>query len=316
MAGSDVSSQQAMLAFLCANPEAFINDNINLIKEGYVLRVPSAQEALTVNQAEAVAEVRRQMADWRTYRQARAGGPTESGAAVAAAPQARLEVVAPDGGEGAAAGEPMAGGTSPEVETIQNELALATEAAEARRLESEELRGQVADLEEKLAEMQRLVTVKVDELAALQARLKEAGAAAEEAAQAEPETQMAATEPTEQAPAEGEVTTEAEPPAMEETSSETTPPAEEGAPAEAEPAETETVAEAETQPQPQPTPPCCRARTADLVPTASTRARGIPGGSAGSRYRQRPHHAWWHRWRHPAVDPAGGNDDTPPGRGG
>ncbi len=259
MAGTDVSSQQAMLAFLRSNPEAFINGNINLIKEGYVLRVPTAQEALTVGQAEAVAEVRRQMAEWRTYRQARVSTPAEPGPAVAAAPQARLEVVAPEGGEGAAAGEPMAEGISPEVETMQTELALATEAAEARRLENEELRGQVAELEEKLAEMQRLVTIKVDELAALQARLKEAGAAAEEVAPTEPETQMAEAAPgeetTTQTPTEGESAAEAEQPTMAEKPEETAPPTEEAAPTEAEPTKPEMAAEAETQPEPQTTPP-------------------------------------------------------------
>lgn len=241
-----VSSQQAMLAYLRANPEAFINNNINLLKEGYVLRVPSAQEALSVDQAEAVAEVRRQVAEWRTYRQQRmaaAGG----GAAMASAPQPRLEVVAPKGEAGAggegAGGQAAAGS---DAAGLQHELSLAKESAEARRLENEELRNQVADLEKKLADMQRLVTVKVDELAALQAQLKQAEKGGEAGTPATSETVPA----TETAPASAAAQTEPapateQPAAMPETTtpatSETTTPA---AP--------ETTAEA---PQPQATTP-------------------------------------------------------------
>ncbi|GAB4345150.1 MAG: hypothetical protein Kow006_01990 [Gammaproteobacteria bacterium] len=257
LVGGGVSSQQAMLAFLRANPEAFINNNINLLKEGYVLRIPTADEALTVTQAEAIAEVRRQMAEWRTYRQARAATPVESAGAVAAAPQPRLEVVAPEKGEGAAAPGETAGdqGVSPEIENIQRELALATEAAETRRLENEELRGQVADLEEKLEEMQRLVTVKVEELAALQARLKEAEAAAAGGA---PE----AVEPTEQEAPTPSAASEAEQPAAEAPATESAAeegPAESAAePAVETPAETTTAeatpSAATEQPAPQPQP--------------------------------------------------------------
>lgn len=190
-----VSSQQAMLAFLRANREAFINDNINLLKEGYVLRIPSSQEALSVDQAEAVAEVRRQVAEWRTYRQQRASESSGGAPAVASAPQPRLEVVAPKSEAGAASGSGGEAAADGDTANLQRDLALATEAAEARRLENEELREQVTGLEEKLAEMQRLVTVKVDELAALQARLQEAQAGGDATAPAgaeEPKTAEAA----------------------------------------------------------------------------------------------------------------------------
>lgn len=218
-----VSSQQAMLAFLRANREAFINDNINLLKEGYVLRVPTAQEALSVDQAEAVAEVRRQVAEWRTYRQQRMADSGGAASSVAAAPQPRLEVVAPKSEAGAAASG--AGGTEDvgaDTQSLQRDLALATEAAEARRLENEELREQVTGLEEKLAEMQRMVTLKVDELAALQARLQEAGAEERTATMAPPEaTPTPVTE---------------EPPKAEMAGDEVAPKAETPAPSDAAPA--------------------------------------------------------------------------------
>ena len=46
---------QTMLALLRANPDAFINGNVNLLKPGAVLRVPPAQDAAQLAPAEAAA---------------------------------------------------------------------------------------------------------------------------------------------------------------------------------------------------------------------------------------------------------------------
>ncbi len=59
---------QAMVALLRANPEAFINGNINLLKQGAVLRVPESAEAQTIREDEAAALVRSQIAEWRRAR--------------------------------------------------------------------------------------------------------------------------------------------------------------------------------------------------------------------------------------------------------
>ena len=63
-AGTDLS--QMLLALKQANPDAFYRDNINALKSGAVLRVPSADEARAMSIAAALAEVRRQNSDWRT----------------------------------------------------------------------------------------------------------------------------------------------------------------------------------------------------------------------------------------------------------
>ncbi len=271
LAGASVSEQQAMLAYLRANPDAFINDNINLLKEGYVLRIPSAQEALSVDQAEAVAEVRRQVAEWRTYRQQRVAGSGDSGA-MASAPQPRLEVVAPkseDGAEGGGAGSEQAAGGG--AGGLDHELALAKEAAEARRLENEELRNQVSELEEKLADMQRMVTLKVDELAALQAQLKQAqegaqGTPAEAAAPAMTESAPAAAEP---APTETPAASATEPAMPETASSEAAPAAEQPAPA------AETTQGEAASPPPQAATPTPPAPAPQPVPAPAPSSKGF-----------------------------------------
>ena len=62
-----VSVNQNMLAIQRLNPDAFIRDNINLLKAGFVLRMPDEQEALKLSAAQASAEVTAQMDDWRAF---------------------------------------------------------------------------------------------------------------------------------------------------------------------------------------------------------------------------------------------------------
>jgi pilus assembly protein FimV len=61
---SDVSVQQTMLAIQRMNPDAFINGNINLLKAGYVLRLPNEAEARALSAQEALGEVARHHSEW------------------------------------------------------------------------------------------------------------------------------------------------------------------------------------------------------------------------------------------------------------
>ena len=63
-----LSTQQMMLALLEANQQAFINGNINLVKEGAILRIPGTADVAQLSQAEAVAQVGVQEQLWREYR--------------------------------------------------------------------------------------------------------------------------------------------------------------------------------------------------------------------------------------------------------
>ncbi|MFK7915165.1 MAG: FimV/HubP family polar landmark protein, partial [Pseudomonadales bacterium] len=65
---TDVTVDQNMLAIKRINPEAFIADNINLLKAGYVLRTPSAADARSVSAAAASQRVREENDAWRTGR--------------------------------------------------------------------------------------------------------------------------------------------------------------------------------------------------------------------------------------------------------
>ena len=69
-----ITVPQMMVAMLRANPESFINENINGLKRGYILRVPDYDQIATISQADALALVREQAALWRQYQQSQAGG--------------------------------------------------------------------------------------------------------------------------------------------------------------------------------------------------------------------------------------------------
>jgi pilus assembly protein FimV len=62
-----VTLNQMMIAIYRANPEVFMH-NINLMKAGYVLRVPTLADIQAVRVAEANSEVRTQIASWRASR--------------------------------------------------------------------------------------------------------------------------------------------------------------------------------------------------------------------------------------------------------
>lgn len=66
----NVSLNQMMVALLRANPDAFVDNNINRLRSGAVLRVPSASEASSIDAKEANQIVIAQIQDFDRYRQA------------------------------------------------------------------------------------------------------------------------------------------------------------------------------------------------------------------------------------------------------
>ena len=175
---------QAMVALLRANPEAFINGNINLLKQGAVLRVPESAQAQAILEDEAAALVRSQIAEWRRARApipqpAAVVDPAPAATAAPSAPPApvagaRLEIApaaAGTSGSGTQSGV-SAGG---EGEMLANEqLQQSKEDLAAREAEVQELRSQVAELEKLKAQQEKLLAMKDSDLAAAQQRLAQA----------------------------------------------------------------------------------------------------------------------------------------------
>ncbi len=180
---------QVMVGFLRQNPRAFINRNMNLLKAGYVLRVPDEQTVAAIDPREARQEVARQNALWRQYRSKlaeapvpqqkvaeQAEAPGKAGAGATAGKEekstAGLEILAPEGGEkgGAAQGTAKAG-TEKAGAGDEKEVALLREQLESALQENKELKSRVAELEALLQAKDRLIQLKDAQLAELQQKL-------------------------------------------------------------------------------------------------------------------------------------------------
>ncbi len=133
---SRLTMNQTMLAIFEANPEAFAG-NINIMRAGASLRIPSADNIFRINRGNALSEVRRQNAAW--------GGVTPD-----AGTQPSLVLVPPDDEQTG-----YDGGVRPPV-------ADAGDAATAERIRL---------LEQQIADQDSLIEIRDDELAALRDEL-------------------------------------------------------------------------------------------------------------------------------------------------
>lgn len=174
-----VSVQQTMLALQRANPDAFINNNINLLKAGYVLRIPDVREIRAETVASAVQEVRTQNQEFDDYK----GGGLAQLDATRRQPSARssgadsangeLKLLASDD----RAGDRSGTGGSAVVQELENELAVAEEDLDRARRASSEMNLKVNDLQGQLNTLNEILTLKDDQLAARKAEVQKMQAA-------------------------------------------------------------------------------------------------------------------------------------------
>lgn len=185
--GQGINRNQAMIALLRANPDAFIRGNVNLLKQGAVLRSPAGDSAAPIDANEAAAIVREHAAQWRQSRAAipqpaSSGVAASSGPATApaAASGARLEIAPAVAATDNNAGTTTGTAAGSEGDMLGNEqLRQAKEDVATRDAEIQELRGRVAELEKLEKQQQSLIAMKDSDLAAAQQRLGQAPAARE-----------------------------------------------------------------------------------------------------------------------------------------
>lgn len=206
---ASISVQRMMLALLEANPEAFAIRNVNALNAGATLRIPSRSEIGPDDRRAAIAEVKRQQAAWAQHREGVPAAPAPPPPAAPAPPGEaapepgdRAEAVSPDTIPEAPADvaerEEDAG-----MRSLRDRLALAIEEADAARRENEALKLRLAEVEDHVEELSRLVDLKSEEIAALQGELRARAQA--KPAPAPPEAE------SEPAPAPAEAQPESEP---------------------------------------------------------------------------------------------------------
>ncbi|MEO6680290.1 MAG: FimV/HubP family polar landmark protein [Pseudomonas sp.] len=200
------SVQQTMLAIQALNPEAFINGNINLLKTGQVLRMPDQVQSTSLPQPKAIAEVAAQNTAWRQGRRyvAKPGtgqqqlDATKRGSADATSTQAakdKLSLVSAESGKGRK-------GAAGDAKNLSNKLAVTQESLDTTRRDNAELKSRMTDLQSQLDKLQRLIELKNNQLAKLQAEGAAGAPAAPAATAAAPVISAQLTPPPAPTPAE------------------------------------------------------------------------------------------------------------------
>ncbi len=192
----NLSVQQTMLAIQRINPNAFINNNINLLKEGQVLRIPDRDQIENVEQQSAVAEVAVQNNEWvggasdftSDY------GPQLEGSksyntyeSDESESEGRLTLSSPE--EASDSYEGRGTGSGGSTEALENELAVTLEQLDKSTKDNTELQSKVASLEEQIETLEKLIEVSNEDLRALELaaqQSKEAEELAEDEAPVDP----------------------------------------------------------------------------------------------------------------------------------
>lgn len=166
---AEVSLEQMLVALYRENKDAFAGNNMNRLKTGQILRIPSQEEVAQISMPEARKEIHAQVQDWNAYRDQLAGG-------VASRPAASAPTNLASGAIGSAAVSAPAPAASTESQdrlrisrsesakggkaSAQDRLSALQEEITAKDKALKESQSRVADLEKQIQDMQRLLDLK------------------------------------------------------------------------------------------------------------------------------------------------------------
>ena len=165
---SDVSMTQMMMALHMNNREAFIKDNVNLMRTGAILQLPQAEQVRLISRGEAGRHFTAQMQQWDEIRGLnKTSAQSEIGIAPVVEQSDYLQIATPieEGAEG------QAGVVQSEGEVVDQEsqaINLLQEDVAAKQLTNERLEEEVILLKEQVTDMQKLLSVQDEELARMQ----------------------------------------------------------------------------------------------------------------------------------------------------
>jgi FimV-like protein len=169
-----ISTYQVMLALWRANPDAFVDHNMNHLKAGYVLHIPAREAMLAIRREDAIAEVARQQTSPSPPETA-----NESVAATSPEPTVSVPETRPASWPETTFTDAL--GTIPEasaqdIARLRHELALAQKQAAQPQSENEALWARVMTLEEKLTKLDDLIAMQHERFDKPPQRPAEAGA--------------------------------------------------------------------------------------------------------------------------------------------
>lgn len=167
------SVEQVMMALLDNNSGAFIHNNINRLKRGSILRLPASGDVLSLDRKQARSDFLAQTNQWRDQNSVTASSINEMPPAAptsdrGAKVQDHLKLASAS--KTAAESDAVEGSAnrSASLNVLEQELILVREANEVVRQEGAQLRTRVGELEDQLQDIQRLLTLRNDQLAQIQ----------------------------------------------------------------------------------------------------------------------------------------------------
>ncbi|GJL81988.1 MAG: hypothetical protein DHS20C01_16220 [marine bacterium B5-7] len=205
--GDDIDVFQAMIALLKRNPDAFIRGNINLIKEGSTLSLPTRDEMASISRVVASAEYSKQLNEWLAYRNRVADSRLASGATSSPLPQTEGEISRTPSSVGDTTNTTASADTgtstgdtsglsedvlriiqseqgtdgaslsddSGEIGSLKSQLAVMEESLLSTELENKGLRQRLSALEEQIKETNKLLKLNNPGLALAEQRAADAG---------------------------------------------------------------------------------------------------------------------------------------------
>ncbi len=165
-----VSLQQMLIALYRANPDAFIDGNINRLRAGRILNLPDRETAASVDEADARRLVAAQGQDFRAYQSKLAGAVAAAPAEAAAAQRSASGRITPKADEPAPADQKdqlKLSKADPTGKGAASQAARADNAA-ARDKALKESEFRVAELEKNVQDLRKLLELKNQSLAELE----------------------------------------------------------------------------------------------------------------------------------------------------
>jgi pilus assembly protein FimV len=192
-----ITLNQMLVAIYRSNQDAFIRENLNLVRAGRILNIPGSDDIGTVNMEEANRVVRAHMAEFRDYRARLAAAPAVADAASGQREAAGTIEPKPEAPKPAAQDQVRLSKLEAQRPSAAASSAARGDDLAARERALKEAQSRIGDLEKNVADLQKLLELKNQQLAELEKRAaaKPAAAASAPAAPAAPAPAPAAQAP-------------------------------------------------------------------------------------------------------------------------
>ena len=169
----NLSQRQMLDAIYQANPQAFYQANINALKAGATLIIPGQAKPIESTSSEDGYRPRRDTRSMVSANKKRSAEPALTKSEEESATQGQLQLLAPS--EGKSLDESATSGKRVKTKGGKSKEDLALELADTAKQENESFRKRLDDMEKQFSSMQKLLSLKDEQIALLQGRQKPVG---------------------------------------------------------------------------------------------------------------------------------------------